>query len=373
ICSMSASTERFPLRAGSLIWRQISRSVLPSHPISRGARCQIGLPGTPAASKLACRWQIGQRIAGRPKSSAPRSTGGWWRRPCSPWRGRSPAGWQFTQRGFVNTFPSSTNIAADRAAGSAIEAKLSGVARLSDWSETASASGVPVSRATSATRTLIRISSPITTSLASRARGQPSRWSRPELRSTPREITSWIGQNHVAHGLVIFDVAGAAAQVSVECLGNGLLEFGPRHRIALQTLEQHLAFVQKARGTVAALEGKVRDKRLLQRRQFAVLGKAFNRADRLAVEAHRRNDAGGPGVARAVGIIDDDRAAQALRGAAAELGTGHPEILAQEIIHRQFVAHLARAVSASIDRDGQHRHLSTPLIMAWVTGKDRKR
>ena len=35
--------------------------------------------------------------------------------------------------------------------------------------------GVPVSRATSATRTLIRISSPITTSLASRASGQPSR------------------------------------------------------------------------------------------------------------------------------------------------------------------------------------------------------
>src|SRR5262249_62348634 len=85
--------------------------------------------------------------------------------------------------------------------------------------------------------------------------------SRPELRLTPREITSWIGQNHVAYGLVIFDVAGTAAQVSVERLGNGLLEFGPRHRIALQTLEQHLAFVQKTRSTVAALEGKMRDNR----------------------------------------------------------------------------------------------------------------
>src|SRR6516165_1642422 len=292
---------------------------------------------------------------------------------CSPWRGRSPAGWQFTQRGFVNTFPSSTNIAADRAAGSAIEAKLSGVARLSDWSETASAIGAPVSRATSATRTLIRISSPITTSPASRGGGQSSRWSRPEMRSSPREITSWIGQNHGAHGLVIFDVAGAAAQVPVERLGNGLFEFGPRHRISLQTLEQHLAFVQKTRGTVAALEGKMRDKLLLQKRQFAVPRMAFHGADRLAVEVHRRNDAGGAGVARPVGIIDDHRAAQALRDAAAELGTGHPEILAQEIVHRQFVAHLARTVSATIDRDDQHRRLRTPLIMAWVTGKDRKR
>src|SRR6266566_1138664 len=82
---------------------------------------------------------------------------------------------------------------------------------------------------------------------------------------------------------------------------------------------------------------------------------------------------GGAGVARPVGIIDDDRAAQALRRAAAELGTGHPEILAQKIVHRQFVAHLPRAVSAFIDGDGQHRHLSAPLIMAWVTGRDWKR
>src|SRR5207249_10951247 len=53
---------------------------------------------------------------------------------------------------------SSVNIAADRAAVSAIEAKLSGVARLTNCSETPSRVGVPVSRAASATRTLIRIS-----------------------------------------------------------------------------------------------------------------------------------------------------------------------------------------------------------------------
>ena len=61
----------FRLRAGILIWAQISPSVLPSHAISRGARCQIGLPGTPAGSKLACRWQIGQRIAGSANTKIP--------------------------------------------------------------------------------------------------------------------------------------------------------------------------------------------------------------------------------------------------------------------------------------------------------------
>ena len=41
-----------PLRAGSLIWAQISASVLPSHAISRGARCQIGLPGHAAGLEI---------------------------------------------------------------------------------------------------------------------------------------------------------------------------------------------------------------------------------------------------------------------------------------------------------------------------------
>ena len=109
--------------------------------------------------------------------------------------------------------------------------------------------------------------------------------------------------------------------------------------------------LRKARGAIAALEREVLDERLLQRGQFAVLGVALDGADRLAVKAHRRHDAGRAGVAGAVGIIDDDRAAQALRGAAAELGAGHPEILAQEIVHRQLVAHLDRAVRAAVDRE----------------------
>src|SRR5271165_4128445 len=169
------------------------------------------------------------------------------------------------------------------------------------------------------------------------------------------------------------NTTAATAQMPVECFSNRLLKIGPRHGFLCQTLKQNLALVDEAGRTVAALEGEVLDKRLLQRRKFAFLGVAFHSADRLAVEVDGRDDAGRAGVAVTIGIIDDDRAAQALRGAATELGAGHAEILAQEIVHREFVAHVPRAVGASVDGDGERRHLSTPLIMAWVTGKDRKR
>ena len=50
-----------------------------------------------------------------------------------------------------------------------------------------------------------------------------------------------------------------------------------------------------------------------------------------------------------------------------------PEIFAQKIVHRQFVAHFDRAVRAAVDRERQSGHASTPLSMAWVTGSDWKR
>ena len=73
------------------------------------------------------------------------------------------------------------------------------------------------------------------------------------------EIACGIGQDHVTHGLVIFDVAGAAAQVAVERLGDGLLEIGARHTLLRQALEQNLALVQEAGGAIAALERKMGD------------------------------------------------------------------------------------------------------------------
>jgi hypothetical protein len=115
------------------------------------------------------------------------------------------------------------------------------------------------------------------------------------------------------------------------------------------------------------------DERLLQNRKLAVLRVAFHRADRLAIEARRRNDAGWDRVAGPAGIIDNYRTAQALRGAAAVLGAGHSEVLAQKIIHCQIVAHILRAVRTAIDRERECRHASAFLSMAWVTGRDWKR
>src|SRR5262245_50870996 len=129
----------------------------------------------------------------------------------------------------------------------------------------------------------------------------------------------------------------------VERLGNGLLEVRSRHRLLRQTLQQNLSLVQKAGGAISTLKREMLDESFLQNRKFTVLCMAFDCADSLAVELRSRDHTGRHGLARPVGIINDDRATQALRSAAAELGPGHPEILAQEIVHRQVVSHLARA------------------------------
>src|SRR5580704_9632520 len=100
---------------------------------------------------------------------------------------------------------------------------------------------------------------------------------------------------------------------------------------------------------------------------------AFDGADRFAVEARRRHDAGRARMTRAVRIIDDHRAAQTLRRAAAEFGASEAEIFAQIVVHGELVADLGRSVAAAVDRHVQRRHVSPPLIIGCVTGKDRKR
>src|SRR5262245_8724980 len=87
---------------------------------------------------------------------------------------------------------------------------------------------------------------------------------RDRMSLSPREIASRIGKNHGPHGFVIFDVTGAATQMTVERLGNGLLKVRPRHRLLRQTLEQNLALVQESGRTVAALERKMLDEGFLQ-------------------------------------------------------------------------------------------------------------
>ena len=141
--------------------------------------------------------------------------------------------------------------------------------------------------------------------------------------------------------------------MAVQRLGDGLLEIGAGDRRPRQALEKDLALVEKAGRAIAALEGEMLDESLLQGRELAVLRMAFDGANRFAVEACGRDDAGRARMARSVGIIDDDRATQALRGAAAELGAGHAQIFAQEIVHCQVVAHVLRAVGATVDGDGE--------------------
>ena len=60
-------------------------------------------------------WQAPQVLPGTPPPSAPRVT--WGRCGCMslPWVGRSLAGWQFMQRGFMITLAASVNSARERA------------------------------------------------------------------------------------------------------------------------------------------------------------------------------------------------------------------------------------------------------------------
>ena len=67
---------------------------------------------------------------------------------------------------------------------------------------------------------------------------------------------------------MIFDVAGAAGEMAVKRLGDGFLDVGARHALLRQPFEQHLNFVEKARGAISALKGEMLDKGFLQNRKL---------------------------------------------------------------------------------------------------------
>src|ERR1700730_5843287 len=201
--------------------------------------------------------------------------------------------------------------------------------------------------------------------LPNRARSKfPGQGQSTPSRSAPYEIAMRIGENYVAHSLVIFDITGAAAKMAVERFSDGPLELGARHRPFRQTLQQHLTLVQESGSAIAALERKMFDEALLQNRKLAILGVTFAGAERLAIEVHRRNDASRGGVACTLRPIDDHRATQPLRGAATEFRAGQTNDLAQKIVHRQFVAHVHRAVCTPVDREGECCHASAPFSMS---------
>jgi len=110
---------------GSLSWPQISGNRLASHAISNGARCHSDGRHT---AGVEIRVLMAGRTAHRRETMAsePRATAAGaaaFRRLC---RGRSPAGWQLVQRGWV-TLCQVSDMAAERASVSATDAKLSGL------------------------------------------------------------------------------------------------------------------------------------------------------------------------------------------------------------------------------------------------------
>src|ERR1700686_239841 len=126
------------------------------------------------------------------------------------------------------------------------------------------------------------------------------------------QIESGIREDHVTHGLMVLDIAGAAADVPVEGLLDGFLQLSACHRLLCQTLQQDLALIQKAGGAIPTLECEVLDEGFLQNGELAIPCMTFDRADFLAIKADRRYDAGRADVACPVGVIDDDCTAQAL-------------------------------------------------------------
>src|SRR6267142_7061511 len=98
----------------------------------------------------------------------------------------------------------------------------------------------------------------------------------PRARSLVRhQVAFGIREDHVMHGLMVLDIAGATAEVAIEGLGNRFFEIGARHRLLRQTLQQDLALVQEAGGAIAALERKMLDECLLQSGELAVLRMAL--------------------------------------------------------------------------------------------------
>src|ERR1700751_4130307 len=172
---------------------------------------------------------------------------------------------------------------------------------------------------------------------------------------------------------MIFHIPGAPAKMAVERFRDGCLKVLASDRRARQPLEQNLSFIEKTRSAIAALKREMLDESLLEDGQLAVLFVPLDGTHLFAVEVHRRHDTGRTGVARSVRPIYDHRAAQTLGGAAAELGAGHPQIFAQEIVHCQVVAHVDGSVRMVVDGHCKVRHASALFSISWVTGSDRKR
>src|SRR5262245_5616594 len=64
-----------------------------------------------------------------------------------------------------------------------------------------------------------------------------SRGAKPAAFGSLDQVAIWIGENDGTHGLVIFDVAGTAAEMAVERLPDGFVEIAVGHALFCQALQ----------------------------------------------------------------------------------------------------------------------------------------
>ena len=146
-------------------------------------------------------------------------------------------------------------------------------------------------------------------------------------------------------------VAGAAADVAAEALLDLL---AVRERIGAQ---RRGGGHHHAGDAVAALAGARLVERLLQHGELARLAQAFDGLDRRALGLRDRDQAGFQQHA-----VDEHRAGAAFAGAAAFLGAGVAEIVAQEVEQAQVRLGGARDLAAVDGRfDAEIRHRPPPV------------
>jgi len=147
---------------------------------------------------------------------------------------------------------------------------------------------------------------------------------------------------HPRHGIGI--VGPAAGAVDVD---HGLQLQVARRRVLLE--ERHEG-EKKARGAEATLQRVRLAKRLLQRMQLARLGgEPLDRGELAAVKLHRKEQAGAHRV-----TIEQHGAGAADAVLAADVGTGEPELVAQEVAQQQArldAALVQPAVDPDLDLD----------------------
>ena len=116
-------------------------------------------------------------------------------------------------------------------------------------------------------------------------------------------------------------VAGAAADVALELLANGLL-----FELVAEAVDHVDRRHDHAGRAEAALQAVILAEGLLHRMQLLAVGEALDGEHVGAVRLHRQHGAGLDRLA-----VDMDDAAAALRGVAADMGAGQPQDLAQEL------------------------------------------